>query len=137
VVAVAVLHLHLPAQMAGRAVAAVEVIQLVLGVLVIHRQLLHHKVIMAAIIFQIIRHLQMVVVAVVLERLAVMQQLLLLEMAVMERLLQLAVHLSLMLAAVVVVLMPEELLALEVRAAAAMRMAVQVRQIRAAAAQEP
>jgi hypothetical protein len=38
---------------------------------------------------------------------------------------------------VVVVLMPEELLALEVRAAAAMRMAVQVRQIRAAAAQEP
>jgi hypothetical protein len=137
VVAVAVLHPRLPAQMAGRAVAAVEVIRLVLGVLVIHRQLLHHKVIMAAIIFQIIRHLQMVVVAVVLERLAVMQQLLLLEMAVMERLLQLAVHLSLMLAAVVVVLMPEELLALEVRAAAAMRMAVQVRQIRAAAAQEP
>ena len=64
--------------------AAVEVIRLVLGVLVIHRQLLHHKVIMAAIIFQIIRHLQMAAVAVVLGRLEVMQQLLLLEMAALE-----------------------------------------------------
>jgi hypothetical protein len=95
------------------------------------------KEIMAAIIFQIIRHLQTVAAAVELGLLVVMQQLLLRVMAGMERLQQLAGHLLLMLVAAVAVVMAQELQVLEVQEAVAMRMVVQVRQILAAVAQEP
>jgi hypothetical protein len=66
------------------AAAGVQVIQQESGVQEIPRQLLHRKVIMAEIIFQIILRLHMAAVVVELGRLVVMQQLLPVEMAEME-----------------------------------------------------